>query len=509
MTVLLSWLTVFFVRSFFYNYFNYKFFSNEARNKVFLVLVLLGGLLSLLKVFDIRGPYFFYNSFETAGLSSQIDQCFILMPLLVLFSGILKNKNDKSSSLLPLGTLVAMASYNLNIIFSVFSICKFFSIEKENKSFQNLRKEMIVLLLVIFPFIFSSEKIFSEALNLSGGFFLLLVLLNAFDIWSMGYDKNDGIYCRLRDMILVFPLRMTMLAYCASSIRVTEYLDIGKIIFLFLLLASFLYGVISHFNLRSLIVITQTLFLSISLSSLGRFYMEFYFILGLLVVCGANTLDKKKGIEWVLTGLSLIILLSLLDGPISLIRVLVLAFDGDNYSKIIGISLLVFLVTLIFQWGKFLKKVKSIKVTPSKEYAILVVCIVFNVISNMKEDLLQISWTNKIIISFLFIIMFLVSYIVNLPRISFERANKFFLNMYHFLEKNADQHLSFRRPEDLLQLIFRSLLRLVSFIQGIIINSFFILVDMFEYRGVRKYEHVAMLLLITFLFLWIKVLGSI
>ena len=504
MIVFLSWLTTFTLRSFFYNYLNYKFFSEEVKNKLFIILIFSGGILSLLKIADVRGPNFFYNSFKAIGLSGQIDQSFIAMPLLILFSQILRKKNDQTLFLFLLGALAAMSSYNFNIIFAFFVIYEFLSIEKENTLFGGLRKEIIIPLLVIFPFIFSSEKIFFEDPNLFGCFFLLLVLLNTLDICSIGYNRNDGPHSQLRDMILISPLRVSMLVYCASSTSITEYLGVGKIIFFFLLLASFFYGIVSHFNLKSLIVIVQALFLSSTLSALSRSHMEFYFLFGLLVLCGASYLDKKKSVEWLQAGLCLIVLLCFLDGPISLIRTFSLAFSGDNYSKIIGVFLLIFLVVLIFQWGQCLKNTKSIKIIPRGEYLILAACVVFNIVSDAKEHLPQVNWTNKIMLSFFFVIILLLSYIIGGTRISFKR----FDIGGDFLKESIDRYLPSRILEGLLQSVFGKILVFISFIQGIIINFFFILVDTFEYKGVRKYQYLAMLLLITFLFLWMRVLGS-
>ena len=511
MIVLFIWLIAFTIKSFFYDYLNNdKLFLGQIKNKVFLVLVLFLGILSLLKIIDVNGAYFFSDSFKTIGLSNQIDQCFILIPLLILFSQILETKSDGAISLLVASIMIAMTSYNLNIIFTVFFIYEFFSMEKRNQSLKAIRKEIIILLLVIFPFVLAPEKIFSEAEDLPGIFFLLLALLNLFDIWSIGHGKNDKADDQFQDLILISPLRMAVLVYCASNGLVGEYLNVGKVIFLFGILASFFYGLISHFNLRSLIIITQTLFLASSLSILSRSYIEFYFLLNILVIYNVNAFNAKKNLQWPLLGLFLIILLSLIDGQPSLIRTLTLTFKGDHYSKVMSAFLLLLPTIMIFQWGQSLKKIGHIKIGQDEKYYIfiLVACVALNIEYNMTSAPIQIDWTNKIIVFFYFIIALLVSYIVNIPKLNLKVLNKYFLKAYHLFEDQTGQYLPSQILEGLLRLSFRGLLKAIFFVQGIFVNFFLVLVDLYEYRGVKKYQHLAMFLLITFLFLWMKVFVS-
>ena len=314
MIVLFVWLSFLALQGGWSYYFGRdESFLNQIRNKGFPALLLLFGICHVSKLIDVSAFYLLSNSFERIGLTGQIGQCFILMPLLILFA----QSNEKFSKedsvlghnhttfLLAIGSTFALSSYNINIIFVMFVICEFFFIERENKRLRKLRGEIAVLLLVIFPFVVVSKELFTEI------FFFLLIVLNIFDIYSFARDKINNINCQLRNLILVFPLRMTLLAYYASSSIAEEYISLGKAIFLLLLIISFFYGLIFRFNFRSRLVITQALLLASSLSVLAQAYMVFYFLLGLLLIYSVNSPLWKKSMPWPLIGPTLVFFVSL------------------------------------------------------------------------------------------------------------------------------------------------------------------------------------------------------
>ena len=487
-------------------------FFNQIERKAFFVLILFFGFLNILKIIDVSGFYFLNNSFNETALSNQIGQCFILVPLIALFSFLSDGFNSKEGHdndnimlLFAVATTTALGSYNLNVIFAVFIFFEFFSIEMENKILKGLRREAVVILIVLFPFISEQKGI------LPGILFLLLIILSAFDLYAFGQEKGSGVFLQFRNMVLLLPLRMTLLAYYASGSVAIEYLSLGKLIFLSLIVISCLYGIFSAFNLKSRLIISQILLLASTLSVIGHFYMELYFLLGLFAIYSAleNHL-LQKNIKWFLMGPILIILLSLLDGSPGLIKILISALEGEGYSKVIGISLLLFLTLLSFQWGQVFKKVDKIKIRSKEKYYILaLLTLVFlNAKYNTLSGAFFASGTSKIIVSFYFIIILLISYIVKFPVMDFKKVNGHLFKINRFLENGINRILLFNWPEKILHVFWGSLLSIAFFIQEIVVNLFFILVESYECKNVKKYQYVAILLLITFLFLWIKVFVS-
>ena len=503
-----------------------ELFFHQMRNRAFPILVLLFGILHIFGVINVSDFYFLNNSFKSIDLTNQVSQCFVLMPFLIIFLQIYRDPreeamveasyasgvkggayySDYTMLLLAAGVIAAMSTYNLNIIFAVFVIFELFSIEKGEGALKRFRRELIVLQLVIFPFALSSEKIFPEI------FFSLLIILNVLDVYSFNrnQDKKKESDLLFQNMILTFPLRMTILSYYASSNLSMEYLKWGKTFFLFLILVSCFYGVISRFALKSQLVIAQVLFLASTLSGLRYSYMEFYFLLNLLTMHGIDALYEKKGIQWLLIGPILIILLSLIDGPPGFTGMLSSAFVGDNYSKMIGFSLLLFFTMLAFRWGQSLRGVKRIIVNSKEKYYILalVICVVFNARYNTSSDLIKVDWASKIIVLFYFIIVLLASYVINIPIVNLKKINKYSMAGQKIIGNKGDGYLPFEIIEGALRLSLNKLLAIMFFAQEVISNLFFVLVDTYEHKGIKKYQHLAMFLLMTFLFLWIKVFMS-
>ena len=505
MIALFIWFILLALRSFFCDYLSKdEFHCDSIIKRIFPGLLLFWGILHLFKIVDANDYYFLSNSFQNIGLSKQIDQGLLFIPFLIIFSQILKGFGKKGAFLLTVATMTAVASYNINIIFSILIICDFFLIERGNKTLRVLRRESAILLLVIFPFISGGREIFSEI------FFLLLIIASILDIFSIGQDKKNDNKVQFYNMLLILPLRLTILMYFVTNGLVSSYMDFAKIIIVFSIIITFFYAVSTRFDLRSLLMLAQTLLLSCALSTLGPIYMELYFLIALLVTFGTEVEIQEKKIKWGFMGPLLIILLSLFDGKPRLIKMFLTLFNGDDYSKIIGISLILFFTILSFQWGQSLKKIKGLGVRKGEQFYIFVLIgsIIFNAKYNTAEYVGPADWTNKIIVSFYFIIILLSSYAINIPIINFKKPSKLFFMRPPQLNGERMGRLPFKIADNVLMFSLNGLWSLISFIQGIIVNFFLILVDAYEYKNIKKYQHFAMLLLIIFLFLWMKIFAN-
>ena len=197
--------------------------------------------------------------------------------------------------------------------------------------------------------------------DLYGIFFLIFVMLNVFDLWSINCTKKSEAEQRglsLQNLILIFPLRMAVLVYCVASGLGEEYLLAGKIILLITLAVSIGYGIISRFELRSLFTIVEALLLMSVLSQFAKFFMGWYFVLGISFIHGTRIIGQTErvgGIQWPFMGPLLIIVLSLVNGPVSLANVLTLIFAPGYYSNSVGWALMGIFFYLDFSMGSIVK----------------------------------------------------------------------------------------------------------------------------------------------------------
>lgn len=481
------------------------------RNRCFPVLVCSLGVLYILGIARPDDFYILNNSFATKGLSNQLNQCFVLIPLLVIFSQVSRYftgragyfESDMPSFLLA-GFLVALSTYNINIIFFVSSLYELFIIEKKRGALKKLRREIATLLVVLFPFVMGLKGVF---LNL---FFLLLVILNILDVaaFAQGDEKEDESH--YGEIIFFFPLRMTLLAYYGSEAIAVEYLGLIRIIFIIAIIISFLYGFLSYFNPRSRLVVAQVLLLSGGVSVIGHSYMETYFLLGLLLLYGVNAPSCKSGQIYQLMGPFLIVLLPFIDGGSGIVGILGDVLGGDNYSKFVGYSLLFFLTVLAFQWGHSLKLLKTLDVSHMDKYKgmLIVACIFLNARYHVMAGDSEIDWANKIIISFYFIIILLLSFAINMPTIEGKKINKYWLRVSGQLLPKKHNWVLISSYEKILRFLLNKVFLTVFFVQGVLANTFFILVDVYEHKRSKKYQSLAIFLLIVFLFIWIKIFAS-
>ena len=493
MTALLTWLSLLAVGTMIPSSpHKLGIFFNRFKNRLFLFIVFLLGATHILGVFDIQSLYLLKNSFEQSGLSDQMAQALLAMPIITIFSQSLERieKDNYMTPIFMIGSIAAINSYNINIIIVTLLIFEFLSIERNNAPMKDLRRDLSILLLTVAPLSLGNNPFLPEM------FFFLIIVLSILDIFSSP---------SLQSTTFLFPLRMTILAYYASSPISPEYLNWGRIIFFTFILIAYSFGVFSHFNRRFRLVIAQLLMLAISLSSMKIFYMDLYFIITFLLIYGVDDSFKGKSITWPFIGPLLIVLFSFVGTRLSIVTPLALAFQEDIYSKLVGGAFLLFLTLLTAQWGRSLKNIKDIKLGTLEKYYLsaLVLYLILCLPYNPPINLIHTEWTGKVITLFYFIIVFLCSYIIRIPTPP----------LYNFkIPEVYDKKLS---SSSLLGFLEKTLLFLsdhmkrgLLFVQNTGVKLFFTLVDSFERKRVRKYQHLAIVLLITFLLLWIKIFAG-
>ena len=502
-------------------------FFRNANKILFPSCMVLIGALHIRGIIDIDHFYIWNDSFEKIGIKNQISHSFILVPLLILFLTFFqilkKEPEDKSflTTLFFVFVTVSMGSYNINFIFFVFIMYEIFSIEfgerflsnsdilikskiRKLSNLKSLRKEIAILSLVIYPFIFKDGGIFFKI------FFFLLVALSILDILSMALDQESSIKDQILDIIVIFPLRMTVLVYYASFEYIEGiFLNLGKIILLLFFLFSFCYSFMSNFSSRSVILVCRALFLGIVFSGFNLYYMELYFILGLLLIHDLDMICEGKSKEWPLIGLALIILLSLFDGWLNLTRVLIVLFDGDFFSKILTFFFVFFLTMFPIRWARLLKKTNFvIKVSQKEIYYIifLITGIFFAATHSLGWHQVEVSWSSRTALSFYFIIMFLLFYIAKSPQVKLRSGmNLVWISYRKPQVYRKDNVIEFKTLESLSYFFVNILFATVSFFWKIIANLWFISSEICEYAEIKKYRRWAAYFLITFLLFWIKV----
>ena len=172
-----------------------------------------------------------------------------------------------------------------------------------------------------------------------------------------------------------------------------------------------------------------------------------------------------------------------------------------------GIALVLYLSVLVFQWGKELRGNQTFSMGIREKYYVLILngSLVLNALYNPVETFPLVDWTIKIIISFYFIIILLLSYVVKPPKVYFKKTVYYVSKMHKVIETRGEMVLPLEIIEKALRLFLEKLSWLVSFLQEIAVNFSFVLVDLYEHKSIKKYQHLAMFLLGTFLFLWAKV----
>ena len=494
------------------------------RRQLFFSATLILGILGLISPFGRGGIGLLENSFKPLGLEGAFEQCLIFMPLLVLLSQLYQKKESGPNAFLGAGAMIAMTSYHFAIIFAALAVYGLFFIaggEGRDAPFKSLKKEATLLLLVILPWVvdIGVQQKFMPSSDLYGVFFLIFVMLNVFDLWSINCTKKSEAEQRglsLQNLILIFPLRMAVLVYCVASGLGEEYLLAGKIILFITLAVSISYGIISRFELRSLFTIVEVLLLMSVLSGPANFFMGWYFVLGISFIYSTRIIGQPErvgGIHWPFMGPLLIIVLSLVNGPVSLANVLTLIFAPGYYSNSVGWALMGFFSLLIFQWGQslnYIQDTRSLRIK-KKEWPLMIflfLSLFLSIKYSVVESFTAENWSSRVILACYFVIVFLLSYIVDAPKpegLQNKRWGRYFGRVESFLTRSNVNNFPSNIVANLCLPLSRGGWAISFFIQDIVANAFVVMVDIYESRGVRKYQHLAMLLLVAFLFLWLKV----
>ena len=442
------------------------------------------------------------NDFQNKASLFQVRRYFILFPQIIILSKIFKNP---LLSFLGGFVLFMVGSYNIVCILTAFVFCEFLFIELWSGGQKKQRREILCLTLALFPcFLILIETSFSL-------FFIMLVLLSVFDIFSIVKTKQDSIPQQIKGMFFATPLRSIILIYCIDQNIPENYLIFIKISLLFFFVLSVLIGAFYQFDLKSFFVVSQIFLLLLVVSDLRSFYMDCYFLISLITILKLQNLVKRYFFIWP----TLLLSFCFLNGSPFLLAILDQVVSGSIYLKFLAISLIFIICVILFESIESFKKSKMLAEEFNLKEIIFILLIVSFVLANGAYITEEVSFslgqkTKFIVISFFVFIaglFYLVDFsnigvrhmphLIRIKRIGFrvfdEVSSRFIFQ--------DDRTTFFEFLESCLRLIGKSFFYIISTIQKIIEEIFFIIVDLYKNREVKKYQHLMAFLLIFFSFL--------
>ena len=486
-----------------------ELFFSQLRNKSFPVLVCLLGILWQANMLEMNKIFILGSvgsDFNSIDLLSQIRQCFILVPLLIIFSQMRGYFEENTSIFLLGGVFLALSSFNISIAFSIFVLYELFFVEKESKGNDSLRREMVTVLVVLFPFAIGLKGLFL------GLFFLLLLVLNILEVttFEQNCDRKGRGQIQYGQVILLFPLKMTLLAYCLSQGLEREYLILAKVILAILLVVVFIRGFFLLFNVKTRLEIVQILMLSSVLMAAEYSYMNIYFLLGLLSLCGIEDSYQEGDLLYPIMGSFILIALPFIDNGSGVVEVLSSFWKGDIFLVCLGVSIFLFMTMQALLWGHSLRRVGTLAMSTVDKYkgVVITVCIIVNARYNTALGGNGADLASKVILSFYFIIVLFASFTLNIPKVYFEKI-AYFCSKVDVLPRSFKKGWTpLSRLECILRFLFRKVSLVAFFMQNVLTDTFFILIDAYANRKSRKYQNLAIFMLVVFLFFWMKIFTS-